>query len=253
MTEISVQAEDLSVDIGFPCGSQLPWQTALSLTKTAKYLTERRIAMGVCCIAGSSVVTWARSKVLDTFLQGKAKHLFWIDSDIVWEPENLLKMIALATKYQVVCGAYAQKTDAQTIVIRHPDLSTYEINPHGLVKIQGSGLGFTVITREVAQKLSDSKPFAWDPVEERPIRDVFRLDTMDRGHEFPDVRHEDIAFFADLIELGYDIWLDPTAQLGHVGAKVYRNNPLTALRLDGVLGATDGPDALPAADVPGCS
>jgi hypothetical protein len=115
-----------------------------------------------------------------------------------------------------------------------------ELNPHGLLKVNGAGLGFTVITRQVAQALSDSKPFVWDPVEGRPIKDVFRLDTVDRGHAYEDIRHEDIAFFADLNELGYDVWLDASVQLGHIGSKVYRNNPLTALRLDGVLEATDG-------------
>lgn len=247
---LSVDPAELSVDIGLPTGPLIPWQTSLSLAKTVKYCTERGIAVGVACIAGSSVVTWARTKVLDTFLQGKARHLFWIDSDIQWEPEQFLRLLALNTQYPVVCATYPQKTDEQTIVIRRQNLEHFEINPHGLIKVEGAGLGFTVITREVAERISAAKPFVFDPVEQRRIRDVFRLDTVDRGREHPDIRHEDMAFFADLLELGYDIHLDLTIQLGHVGPKVYRADPLVALRLEDALrGAQDGHHHVPSPDV----
>lgn len=231
---ISINPAELSVDIGFPCGPSVPWQTAMSLAKTVKACTERRIDCGVSCIAGSSVVTWARSKVLDTFLEGTASRLFWIDSDIVWEPADFLRMLVLSTQYDVICATYAQKTEAQTVVIRHPDLLTFEMNPHGLVKVQGAGLGFTIITREVAQRVADSKPKVFDITSDRSIADVFRLDSIDRGHESPDLRGEDVAFFADLADLGYDVWLDPTIRLGHVGSRVYLADPMKALRLDEV-------------------
>lgn len=234
MTEstISVNPADLSVDIGFPCGSHIPWQTCMSLAKTVKACTSKGIECGVACVAGSSVVTWSRTKVLDTFLQGQASRLFWIDSDVVWEPEGFIRLLALSTEYDVVCAAYPQKTDEATIVIRRQSLDEFEVNPHGLIKVEGAGLGFTVITRAVAQRLAASKQYVWDPVDQRPVLDVFRLDSVDRGHAYPDIRHEDVAFFADLIALGYDVFLDPTIQLGHVGTKVYRSNPLAALRLD---------------------
>lgn len=223
----------------------------MSLAKTVKACTQQKIDIEVACIAGSSVVTWARSKVLDTFLKGTSGRLFWIDSDIVWEPRHFLRMLALSSRYPVICACYAQKTDAQTIVIRHPDLKTLEINSHGLAKVQGAGLGFTVITREVAERLAESKPLIYDPAGQCNIRDVFRLDTVDRGHEFPDCRHEDVAFFADLIDLGYDVLLDVTIQLGHVGSKVYTNNPITALGIEHVLGRKlDGTDELSTAVTP---
>lgn len=231
---ISVDPAKLSVDIGFPCGPNIPWQTAMSLAKTVKVCTARRVEVGVACIAGSSVVTWARSKVLDTFLQGKASRLFWIDSDIVWEPQDFLRLLALSTKYDVVSATYAQKTDAQTIVIRHEDLQTFDISPHGLVKFKGAGLGFTIMTREVAECISASKPLVYDPASEKSIADVFRIDTCDRGNPHPDFRGEDMAFFADIYALGFETWLDPTIKLGHVGAREYRADPIKALRLESV-------------------
>lgn len=232
---ISLDPASLTVDIGFPTGNFVPWQTAMSLAKTVKACTENRINCGVACIAGSSIVTWARTKVLDTFLQGKANYLFWIDSDMTWQPKDFIRLLALSTKYGVVCATYAQKNEAQTIVIRHDDLLTFTINPHGLVKVKGAGLGFTVMPRAIVEKVADSKPLVYDPSEQRSIRDVFRLDTVDRGHEHPDVRHEDVAFFSDIIDLGHDVWLDPTVKLGHMGTREYKADPVRALRLENII------------------
>jgi len=36
-------------------------------------------------------------------------------------------------------------------------------------------------------------------------------------------------------EAGFDIWLDPTIQLGHVGTKIYRGNPIEALELEDLM------------------
>jgi len=46
---------------------------------------------------------------------------------------------------------------------------------------------------------------------------VFRWDTVDGKR-----RGEDMAFFYDIINLGYDILMDPDVDLGHVGMKEYR-------------------------------
>ncbi len=231
---ISAAAADLSVDIGFPTGATVPWQTALALAKTVKACTHRHINIDVACLAGSSVVTWARDKVLDTFLNSdhQAKYLFWIDSDIVWQPIDFLRLLALATRYGVVCGAYSQKTEAGKIVIHRESVAEFDVNPHGLMEIDGTGLGFAVVPRAILEELAASKPLVYDPAEGRSIRSVFRLDTVDRGREHPDVRHEDVAFFADLREMGHKVWLDPTVTLGHVGPREYRTDTLKALGLD---------------------
>lgn len=236
---ISVNPSELSVAVGFPCGAQLPWQTAFSLAATVKACTQRRINVELNGIAGSSVVTWARDKVLDEFLRGSEQYLFWIDSDIRWEPADFIRLLVLSSQYGVVCAAYAQKTEAQTIVIRRPNLEHFDINPHGLLSVEGAGLGFTVVPRAIAEELAATKPWVYDPAEQRSIRSVFRIDTVDRGHEHQDVRHEDIAFFADIRDLGHPVWLDPTIQLGHVGPREYRNDPVKALRLEGAFSQTE--------------
>src|SRR3990167_2655505 len=132
---------DLSVSIGFPCGASVPWQTALSLTRTVKACVQRGVLIDICVIAGSSVVTQARSVVVDSFLRGPSSRLFWVDSDMQWEAADFLKLLALSMEFDVVCGTYPMKNEKRTIAVKRPDPENYEINKYGLIKINGAGLG----------------------------------------------------------------------------------------------------------------
>jgi hypothetical protein len=42
---------------------------------------------------GCSMVTTARNKVAQVFLEGKCDRLFWIDSDMVWQPSDFLRVM----------------------------------------------------------------------------------------------------------------------------------------------------------------
>jgi hypothetical protein len=66
------------------------------------------------------------------------------------------------------------------------------------------------------QKLADKSPKLIFPENPEPIPHIFRCDSI--NGEF---RGEDMAFFADVHDLGYKVYLDPTIALGHVGQKTY--------------------------------
>lgn len=218
---------ELSVAIGFPTGPTLPWPTALSLARTTHACAMRGIDVTIDYVAGSSIITTARSMVVQRFLKGNKKRLFWIDSDIEWEPEDFLRLLGMSAQLDIVCGAYPLKReDQKAFVIRNPDLTKVTINPLGCIKVQGTGLGFCVMTRDVIAKIVATKPQVMNQGSGEIMPDVFRIDTF-QGL----LRGEDIAFFDDLMALGYEIWLDPTIELGHVGHKVFRGDVVKAFGL----------------------
>lgn len=222
---LEVKVAGMTVSIGFPCGAYLPWQTAFSLAKTMYICGQEGVQSSVEVVAGCSAVTSARSQVIDSFLKGTSSRLFWIDSDVVWEPGDFLRLLAFSNTMDVVCGAYPMKVPKRQFCIKHPDLKSFELNDLGCVKIEGTGLGFVVMTREVVERVAATKPRLKD-MHGVETADVFRLDALDQHS-----RGEDQAFFADIRELGYDVWLDPTLQLGHVGSFVYRADAVAALNL----------------------
>lgn len=225
---------ELSVAIGFPTGPMLPWPTALSLARTVHACAARGIDVTICYVAGSSIITSARSLVVHRFLQGNKQRLFWIDSDIEWEPEDFLRVLGLSARMDIVSAAYPLKVeDKKAFVIRHPDPTKATINPYGCIKVDGMGLGFTVMSRAAVEKIAATKPKVLNQASGETMADVFRIDTFEGM-----LRGEDIAFFDDLRALGYEIWLDPTVELGHVGQKVYRGDVVKAFGLESVFQKT---------------
>jgi glycosyltransferase involved in cell wall biosynthesis len=227
-----ITLEGVSVSIGFPTGAALPAHTALAIGKTCYQLGAKGINTRLEFIIGSSIVTEARNAVADAFLKADTSHLFWIDSDIAWAPEDFFRVLCLATKYDIVCGAYVTKNERRNVIVTHPDLKNFEISRHGLLKVDGIGLGFTCMRRDVIEAVAQSKPLYYDEYHDREMADIFRLDrvTNSKGRRAP--RGEDMAFFADAKEAGYDVWLDPTIQLKHLGTYAYEADVIAGLGLE---------------------
>lgn len=234
MSQVKVTAKpsEMSVAIGFPCGASLPWQTAISLMETTRACAKQGIPFNICLIAGSSIITEARSRVVDAFLKTEMSRLFWIDSDMQWNANDFVRFLVLSTEMDVVVGAYPLKREGSPLVISHPDLKNFEINKYGCIKINGIGMGFSLMKREVVERVAATKPLVYDAVRKDSMRDVFRLDTVPGPDGRVDKRGEDVAFWSDVRALGYDIWLDPSVKLGHVGNYVYQQEPIAALGLE---------------------
>jgi len=209
--------------IGMPIGSgSLPWPTAFSLMQTLAACREEKVPVTVEVVAGCSVVTWARSAIADAFLKSDCTHLFWIDSDIVWGPSDFFRLVGLGAVLDAVGATYPFKKSAITFLVNHVgDPGKYEVNGLGCIKIRGMGMGFTILKRAVVEKVAATKTKRRDPITGMEYADLFRID-----HE-----GEDLAFFTDVRKEGFDVWLDPSISLGHIGPAIFKGDPLEALGL----------------------
>lgn len=212
---MNVDLAGVSVCIGMPVYGKIPPHTTLSLARTSLMCGAGGIDLSLC-MEVRGIVEWARDAVLDSFLASKAQKLFWIDSDMVWEPDVFLRLLALSTMRDVVCAAYRSKTDEPTYQINGTGKD--EINDElGLIPIRGIGLGFSIMDRKVCEAVSAGKPIVHDDILDRDMRSVFRTSDIIGGKRIG----EDIAFFNDIGALGHRIWLDPSVTLGHVGDKMW--------------------------------
>lgn len=205
--------------IGMPIASgSLPWPTAVSLLSTVRHLDREGLQFKIDAPTGCSIVQWARSAVAGAFLKSDFTHLFWIDADIVWTPDDFFKLLAYGAVYDIVCATYVMKTDEPTFLINLPTPGKVEVNGHGLVRVNSLGIGFTLVKREVVEKIAATKPVVAGLFGiENP--DIFVVDRTANGK-----RGEDVAFFDEAREQGYEVWLDPSIDLGHFGNKIYRGS-----------------------------
>lgn len=225
--DTSPKAFDLSgvsVMLAMPVNRDLPWQTAQSLIETTIVLKDKGIPFDVQLVVGSSIVEVARSKVADAFLKTGHTRLMMLDSDQTWQAKDLVRLLALSTKMDVIVGAYPAKRDPPTFLLS-PEDGAVSSNEWGCIPIKGIGLGFTIVHRRVIEELAADAPKLIFPDTPEPIAHIFRCDTVDGVF-----RGEDMAFFADVRKLGYEVFMDPTIDVGHVGAKAYGGSIMDALQ-----------------------
>lgn len=220
--EFQVDPRQLRVDIGMPVHfPYVPFPTTVSLVDTAKVCSMAGLELRQLSPVGCSIVTDARSAVVDEFLRGNATHLFWIDSDMHWHPRDFVRLLSLCTQVDVVGATYPQKMRPIRFPIRKMGERT---NEFGLVEVSGLGLGFTVMRREVVEKVAAGKEMIVSNSGKTPMREVFRLDRAD-GNRLG----EDMAFFEDIRAAGYTVWLDPMVNIAHVGMELFSGDVYAAL------------------------
>lgn len=214
MSEIDLTGA--SVMLAMPVHRDLPTDTVISLLKTIAMLEARGMQYETHLQVGSSIIEAARSKCAHSFLSGPHQTIFWLDSDMRWEPDDFLRLLALSTKLPVIGALYPVKEETTKPFRFCFDAARFEADEFGCFPVKGMGLGFVAMQRRVLEQLSEKARRVRFPDIPEPIPHLFRCDI--EGEHF---RGEDIALFSDIRDLGYPVKIDPTIMLGHVGSKTY--------------------------------
>jgi GT2 family glycosyltransferase len=142
--------------------------------------------------------------------------LMWIDSDMVWEPSDVDKLIA--KDKDIITGLAitdpissrlnfgACDGDGRIKFWHKKDLKDLPRSGDGLIEAGFAGFGFILVKRGVFESMS----FPW-----------FKPTMIQRGNEiyFPS---EDITWSLRAVDLGWKIWADPEVCVGHEKPAVLR-------------------------------
>ena len=147
-----------SVFMAMPCYDSVKVNSMLSVIKLVQQLSKSGIESGINTYK-SPLIHQARNYLTSVFLTTEYTHLLFIDSDVEFEPEAVLRM--LVAKKDVICTPYRIKAEAiteQLYTVGFKDPKGILILPGGLVEIEAGPAGLMLIDRKVFEKIIKNRP-----------------------------------------------------------------------------------------------
>jgi len=215
----------MTVMIGLPCmGGNISEKTTIGLFNLAKAFARNDIHHGLLTLSNSSLITQARSRVANFFINNtEHEYLFFLDSDIGFDAQDVLKL--LSHQVPIVSGAYPMKILPERYCV---DIVQPEERQGDLVKINGNGMGFVLIHRQVFVDIAKQYPgLKYVPSDYNSETPHTTKELNNSYHYFAEQKcqngfmSEDKSFFYRAKQVGYDAWLDPSIKLNHTGYHIY--------------------------------
>lgn len=212
--------------IGLPAYDfKVSLKLAVSLARFAQAAPQHGIDINIGSICGCSVVSRARNLLVKDFLDSGADYLMFIDSDINFEPDDIFRLMAWAqdTKKGIVAGVPRVRDVQKTYIadLDYDENGNLTMNGMGLVRATRVATAFMLIQRKVIEDMMAANP-DWSYFDKRCGKEVpalFDFMLTDEGYI-----GEDFLFCDRTRALGYEVWVDPTISLGHMGVQEYTGN-----------------------------
>lgn len=194
----------MKVLIAVPCMDQVPAQFAQCLATLGK------VDNTVVAFQIGSLIYNSRNDLAAIALQQEADYIFWLDSDMVFGSDTLVRMFKTMKEGagDILTGLYFRRVGPFSPVL-FKDLSIDEDGnahfeefdeiPDGLFEVAGCGFGCVLMPTYIAMDVQAKYGTMFNPIEGTG---------------------EDLAFCWRARELGYKIVCDPSIRLGHVGHHV---------------------------------
>jgi len=213
-----------------PCyGGMLTDQYFLSMFRVSQTFMQHGINFRITTLRNESLISRARNILTAMFLESDCTHLLFIDSDIEFQPEDVIR--ALAYDKPVMAAAYPKKTLPIQYAINfkfvNPEKKQVRVE-NGAVEVLDASTGFFLVKRETIEKMLLAYPELHykndsniDPKLNKHCYALF--DTM---IDPEDNRYlsEDYTFCRRWQKLGGEIWLDPNTKLNHVGSYTFEGD-----------------------------
>lgn len=183
--------------VAVPCTDTMQAKTVRSLIALTRRLQGEGLDFEVA-ICDGTLAHLAREKLACKAINEGFDWVLWIDADMVFEPE-VLDDLQFCGKDFVSGLCYARRPPHNSCAFwdaRAESLRRVEEPPEGPCEIDGCGFALVLIKTEIlrAVKTRYGSCFCPEPM-----------------------YGEDLAFCRRAKALGYQIWLDPHVQPGHIG------------------------------------
>lgn len=192
--------KETSVAIGIPNTGTIKTKTVASLVATIRSLHHPNVLL----MQEGSVLHWNREELVKAAIKRNATHLLFVDDDMVFEKDAANRLME---RNKDIVGVHynCRKFPATTTV--HMDAEKKKNiqweNPDGFMTCDAVGTGFLLINLDVFKKLKEPW-FFWKTNEQGEV-----------------VEGEDYWFCRLAREAGFEVWIDLTVKVLHIGDHLF--------------------------------
>lgn len=258
-------------------GGQCHGMYCKSTADLAKLCTHYNIEVKFFYLFNESLITRARNYCVDEFMRSDYTHLMFIDSDIGFDPNDVLTLLALMdtddpeNDKHIMCGPYPKKTIAWEKIKRAVDKGFADDNPGELerfvgdyvfnpaegqkqvrldepVKVLEGGTGFMMVTKDAFKKFDEAYPdYSYKPDHVRTkhfdgTREIMMYFQALIDEKTKRYLSEDYMFCQWMQRVGVDTWMCPWMKLLHTGSYTFGGSLVDMARLGA--SATADPDEI---------
>lgn len=168
----------------------------------------------LCNEAGNCHVDDGRNSLVRQFLLSDCTDLVFIDADVGFRSEDLLKLVSVDR--DIVAGVYPKKQSPEDFPVLTLGGELWA-DKDGLVEVEGVPTGFLRIRRCVLETLAEQAvSFIGQAGESDPYHVIFER-IVSGGRR----RSGDYAFCYKAREAGYRIYVDPEMEFSHTGTNTW--------------------------------
>lgn len=191
-----------------------------SIARSREALHEAGILTAYLLLQGNCHVDDSRNTVVDEFLRSDCDELIFLDADVSWEPEHLVRLCSHDCDLVGGVYPYRREGEGESMPVRNIS-GVFDPDENGLLEVEGLPTGFMRIRRRVF----DSMDVPTFKKEGRDIGVYFERDIWNGGR-----RGGDIRFCMNWRDCGGKLYADTTLYLGHAGKQVIRDSLGASLR-----------------------
>ena len=206
----------MKIHVLVPCLGLTTPENTLCLMRAREDLVRRGHDVHVDYHLDDAMISRARNAMTQGFLRANADVLVMIDSDIVFEPDAIAKLLA---HDKLAIGANCRHKSSTKRWA-----SQAESDDEPLTKARYLGTGFMLVRKEalaavIAHKAANPTfDLDWYVDQDEPQVWGFFVPIVSSARTY---LSEDYAFTLRLQQAGVDVWIDNTVRPGHIGRAIY--------------------------------
>jgi hypothetical protein len=208
--------------IGIPAyDGKLNIKTAFALAQLMPKAAQLGVSVFLSDLSNCSIITMARNALVHEFLKTDATELLFIDSDVIVNPDDILRLMAQSGGKDITAGMYPRRAKDEKFFadLHYTDSGDLEFEG-SMMRVKRAPTGFMLIQRHVLEQLVFAHPeWMYEKSPTEKMSAVFDFAIVDGKYV-----GEDYLFCDRATKMGFTVHVDVDISLPHIGPNEFTRN-----------------------------